>query len=78
MTNSLFSGLGFLAIGGGGLLVFLLGIVVLLLVLAFLLHWLWNITMPEVFGLKEITYWQAFRLLIIAGLLFGGPVFFGH
>lgn len=62
----------------GGLVLLLLGIVVLLLVLTLLLHWLWNITMPEVFGLKEITYWQAFRLLIIAGLLFGGPVYLGH
>ncbi len=34
-------------------------------------QWLWNITMPQVFNLKEITYWQAFRLLIIAGLIFG-------
>ena len=25
------------------------------------------------FGLKEITYWQAFRILIIAGILFGTP-----
>ena len=38
-------------------------------------QWLWNITIPQVFGLKEITYWQAFRLLIIAGILFGGVHF---
>lgn len=38
-----------------------------------LFQWLWNLTMPEVFGLKRITYWQAFRLLILAGMLFGGP-----
>lgn len=36
-----------------------------------LFSWLWNITMPQVFGLKSITYWQAFRLMLIAGLLFG-------
>jgi len=47
--------------------------VVILFVAAWLLQWLWNITMPEVFNLKEITYWQAFRLLIIAAILFGGP-----
>jgi len=45
----------------------------LLFLVAWLLQWLWNITMPQVFGLKEITYWQAFRLLIIAAILFGGP-----
>lgn len=44
-----------------------------LFLVAWLLQWLWNITMPQVFGLKEITYWQAFRLLIIAAILFGGP-----
>ena len=40
--------------------------------LILLFQWLWNTTMPDVFGLKEVTYWQAFRLLLIAGLLFGG------
>lgn len=47
---------------------------ILILIFAFtaLLQWLWNITMPDVFGLKQITFWQAFRLLIIAGILFGG------
>jgi hypothetical protein len=34
-------------------------------------RWLWNITMPDVFGLKAITFWQAFRILLLAGFLFG-------
>ncbi|MGH7471307.1 MAG: hypothetical protein ACRENP_25440 [Longimicrobiales bacterium] len=38
-----------------------------------ILQWLWNITMPELFGLTEVTYWQSFRLLLIAGILIGGP-----
>lgn len=37
--------------------------------------WLWNITMPQVFELRMITYWQAFRILIISGLLFGSTKF---
>lgn len=37
-----------------------------------LLMWLWNITMTRIFNLRDITYWEAFRLLLIAGLLFGG------
>jgi len=37
-----------------------------------LFQWLWNITMPDVFGLKHITFWQAFRLLILVLILFGG------
>lgn len=34
-------------------------------------QWLWNITMPQVFSLTTITFWQAFRLLLIAAFLFG-------
>lgn len=68
--NSIFPGLPSFILGA------LLIAVVFLLLLSLLLQWLWNITIPQVFGLKEITYWQAFRLLIIAGLLFGGPVYF--
>lgn len=32
---------------------------------------LWNITVTRIFNIREITYWEAFRLLIIAGILFG-------
>ena len=46
--------------------------VVLIVVLSVVLHRLWNMTMPEVFGLKRISYWQALRLLLIASILFGG------
>lgn len=34
--------------------------------------WLWNTTMPQVFGLKTVTFWQAFRLVLMAGILFNG------
>jgi hypothetical protein len=43
----------------------------LFLLVTALFQWLWNITMPDVFNLKKINYWQAFRLLLIAALLFG-------
>jgi len=36
---------------------------------------LWNSTMPEVFSLKEITLWQAFKLLLLGGFLFGAGSF---
>lgn len=32
---------------------------------------LWNWLMPALFGLKEITYWQGFGLVILVKLLFG-------
>jgi hypothetical protein len=47
-------------------------IIVLSLILVGIFKWLWNSTMPQVFNLRRITYWQAFKLLLIAGFLFGG------
>ena len=41
------------------------------LVFGFLVKWLWNILMPELFGLTQITYWQAFGIVVLAKLLFG-------
>ena len=40
-----------------------------LVVLVFLL--VWNGTMPAVFGLKRITYWQALGILVLASILTG-------
>jgi hypothetical protein len=44
----------------------------LFLIVVMIFKWLWNITMPQVFNLRMISFWQALRLLIIAGMLFGG------
>ncbi len=44
-----------------------------LLILSAILRWLWNATIPEVFGLKAVTFWQAVKLMLIAMILFGGP-----
>jgi len=50
----------------------IIGFIGIFLLIVALLQWLWNTTMPEVFGLKTVTYLQAMRLLIIAAILFGG------
>jgi hypothetical protein len=34
--------------------------------------WIWNLAMPDVFGVKSITPWQALGILILASILFGG------
>jgi hypothetical protein len=34
-------------------------------------QWLWNITMTQVFDLRGITFWQAFRILLLASFIFG-------
>src|SRR3954467_944497 len=33
---------------------------------------LWNWLMPELFKLPRVTFWQAFGLLMLARILFGG------
>ena len=47
-------------------------IIGIILLISAILRWLWNMTIPEVFGLKNITYWQALRILIISAILFHG------
>lgn len=52
----------------------LLGIIAaaaLAIVFGFLVKWLWNALMPDVFGLPEIGYWQAVGLVVLAHVLFG-------
>jgi hypothetical protein len=68
--------LAMIAFGGGELLLIPLFIILFFIFIA-LFQWLWNITMPDVFNLKAITYWQAFRLILIAGILFGGTHYSG-
>jgi len=45
--------------------------ITLIFVMPLIFQILWNVTMPEVFALKRIRYWQAFRLLLIASMVFG-------
>ena len=52
--------IGFIILGVG--LLFLFGWVVMLL---------WNWLMPEIFGLKTLTYWKAWGVLVLSCLLFG-------
>lgn len=34
--------------------------------------WLWNALLPEILGVKAITYWQAMGILVLSKILFGG------
>ena len=49
--------------------------VVFALVFGLAVQYLWNYIMPDLFGLKAITYLQAFALVILAKIFFGsfGP-----
>ena len=53
----------------------IVGIVVALVLIAIfvvIFRWLWNSTLPEVFGLKALSFGQSLKILILAGILFGG------
>jgi hypothetical protein len=45
--------------------------VVFALVFGLIVKILWNWLMPAIFGLGEITFWQAFGIVLLAKLLFG-------
>jgi hypothetical protein len=50
----------------------LVGLAILIVfVVPLMFQLLWNITVPEIFGLMKIRYWQAFRLLLMASMIFG-------
>jgi hypothetical protein len=61
---------------------FTIGGVALAVLFGFLFGWfvqlLWNWLMPNLFGLKMITYWQGFGLVVLAKILFGGGHGYGH
>ena len=38
---------------------------------------LWNWLLPSLFGVREITFWQALGLLVLCRILFGGKGFHG-
>ena len=55
--------------GIGSRIVTLLFIALLGLLVAFPLQFAWNETIPVIFGLPEVTYWQAYLLLWLKALL---------
>src|SRR5215203_5698755 len=41
-------------------------------------QWLWNWLLPDIFGLRQITFWQALGLLALCRILFGSFGRGGH
>ena len=60
IPEKFFTVIGLIILGIG--LLFLFGLVVMAL---------WNWLMPEIFGLKALTYWQAWGVLALSCILFG-------
>ncbi|WP_272150028.1 hypothetical protein [Tenacibaculum aiptasiae] len=49
--------------------IFITGLAILF---GFVIMWLWNWLMPEIFGFTTLTYWQAVGLFILLRILIGG------
>lgn len=47
-------------------------VVISFVVFVLVFRWIWNHTVPAVFGAREITFWQAVGILILASILTGG------
>ena len=50
-------------------LAFAIALIILLLIHTVVFRWLWNMTIPDLFNLKVITFWQSFSLLLLVLML---------
>jgi len=49
---------------------FVPGVFQMALLLGFVVMWLWNWLMPDIFGLPQLTFWKAWGLVVLAHILF--------
>jgi hypothetical protein len=49
-----------------------LGLAIFIAIGGGVVMYLWNRLMPELFGVRQVTFWQAFGLLALCRILFGG------
>src|SRR4051812_33084577 len=55
----------------------ILGMVLFISIGGAIVMQLWNWLLPQIFGLREITFWQALGILLLSRILFGGFGFHG-
>ena len=56
-------------------------VIVVFIIAILIVQYIWNAVMPDVFGTKQISFWQTVGLLILVNILFGGhanAVTFAH
>ena len=58
----------------GGLLYTVIITIAIGLLLSLPVFWLWNGILPDLFGFKQITWMEAWGLMILSGLLFKSSV----
>ena len=54
-----------------GVFIALMAMLVIFIITALFVH-MRNITVPGIFQLREIKFWEGFRLLLLSCILFGG------
>ena len=57
----------------GGILLVIILAVILAAIIAYPAMLLWNWLMPELFGLKFITFWQMFGLIALVRIILPSP-----
>jgi hypothetical protein len=67
MKNDIGSGIAQAVVG-------LLAMIALGLLTGLFVQLLWNALVPEIFGLPRISFWQAWGLIVLSGLLTGSKV----
>ena len=60
------------AVIAGMVILGIIGITGLAILFGFIVMWLWNWLMPELFGLPTLTFWKAVGVVILSKLLLGG------
>ena len=50
----------------------LFAFIVFMFIGGILVQWLWNWLLPDIFGLRRVTFWEALGLLALSRILFGG------
>lgn len=54
-----------------GLLI-VVAVIAMFFLISAVVMWLWNALLPEIIGVKSVTYWQAMGILVLSKILFGG------
>ena len=55
----------------------ILGILLFMVIGGEIVQQLWNWLLPPLFGIRQITFWQALGILVLCRILFGGFGFHG-
>jgi hypothetical protein len=50
----------------------LIYLIIVIIIAVLITQLVWNMVMPDVFGTREINFWQTFGLLILSAIFFGG------